>query len=589
MAAFLIAWTLLLSICLPVGFLLLNLFPGRSFTRAGDRAMLAAWLGLLACMLSGFVLCLVVPLTPAAGCAVAAVFVTAGLASGRVRQEILRLPALLRWRHIIGGAGLSAGIAFYCSQSISHYDTGLYHFGAVQWLSRFGMVQGMGLVHSRLGFVSAWFSLPAFFNHGILEERFVAVGGGFVLLLAALQLCMCIMRRAEGRREATDLFLAVLLAASVAVPVFQKIPVSSSPDLPVILLTVLSVWCIVRIKHATETAGRQAGQTVLCEEALPFVLSLCCLLIKSSSAPLVAVCGLFYIVSGGVRKEKVMCAAAAGLVFAALTAFAATRVCGCPLYPLPLCFDVSWSVGADTAAADADYIRRWAGTVGRSITADQARSPLWPVYWALASRSTAAAAFLVLVSAGSAVVLWGKIRRGAAWLGWPIAIGAGGMLLIFCLAPDPRFGWAYFTVIPSLLFLRVPATAPGSAQRAGGRRMICSSYGTTACMLLVGAVMVLTAFRQTPTDIHMKKTVREGKITVPDPGRLHVLLPPRLPRWRPEWTNSYTVNDIDYRTPYHDVDQCWACDIPCAPGRLSGIRLRDPGRGLAAGFVREGP
>jgi len=66
---------------------------------------------------------------------------------------------------------------------------------------------------------------------------------------------------------------------------------------------------------------------------------------------------------------------------------------------------------------------------------------------------------------------------------------------------------------------------------------------------------------------------------------LHPLVPPPLAA--PALTEARR-NDVAYLRP-REGDRCGAAPLPCAPGPLPDIRLRDPERGPAAGFCRLTP
>src|SRR5207248_581449 len=102
---------------------------------------------------------------------------------------------------------LALGAAAYTTQPIRYYDTGLYHFGAVSWLSRFGAVPGLGLLHFRFGMASAWFALAAPFNAGFLEARTVALLAGLALFLGGFHFLVCASRCLLNRDRISDWFI----------------------------------------------------------------------------------------------------------------------------------------------------------------------------------------------------------------------------------------------------------------------------------------------------------------------------------------------------------------------------------------------
>ena len=587
MLMLLVSWMVLGLLFYLSGLAVLYAVGGSVFIRCADRALLAVWLGMLLIVSLSLGIALFTPLSPAAGAMLAAGTGLPALLFKRFRLDILQLArALTPWR-AIGILGLLGGISFYCSQTISHYDTGLYHYNAIQWLGRFGIAPGMALINSRLGFVSSWFTLPAFFNHGVLETRVIALPGGFVLCLAGLHIGVCLERILHQRHVPADVFLAVFIAASLAIPLYQKIPATSSPDLPAVMCVVLAVWVMMVISGPATTRDApgasvfQAGAPLL-----PLLLACGALTVKLTAAPLVCITALYACVGSRRRLSGAVMAALVVAAAAGLLATANTVTSGCPWYPVPICLDVPWSVGADVARFEAYNVLYWAKSLGHKVPGELVSSWLWPLYWAQASRSTCAAFVLVAASCLSLLFLLARIGRGARRMFWAIATGVTGMAFLVWFAPDPRFGWGYFTVIPCLWAL-LPAD-----RRASKRRPVsagAASCAASALMIGAGIVIALVSFRQTDNDRSVALALREGRLVEARQGPSRLWLPPGLISLGAEETVQYHLKDFMYTAP-RTANQCWATDIPCSDNRrLLHVMLRDSEKGFRAGFVRTGP
>ena len=48
--------------------------------------------------------------------------------------------------------------AYGTSRGIEHYDTGLYHAQSIRWIEEYGVIRGLGNLHSRLAYNSAAFT-----------------------------------------------------------------------------------------------------------------------------------------------------------------------------------------------------------------------------------------------------------------------------------------------------------------------------------------------------------------------------------------------------------------------------------------------
>ncbi len=83
--------------------------------------------------------------------------------------------------------------AYGTSGGVIHYDTGLYHAQSIRWIEEYGVVPGLGNLHSRLAYNSSAFCLSALYSMAFLGGRSFHCCAGFLAFLLAL-LC------AEGFR-----------------------------------------------------------------------------------------------------------------------------------------------------------------------------------------------------------------------------------------------------------------------------------------------------------------------------------------------------------------------------------------------------
>lgn len=111
-----------------------------------------------------------------------------------------QLSAFIRekWQESGPGGRLFAAVlvllmAYGTSRGYMHVDTGLYHAQAIRWIEEYGVVPGLGNLHSRFAYNSAAFPLCAIYG-----MRWAAVGSwtesmhavqGFLALLVGIQCC----------------------------------------------------------------------------------------------------------------------------------------------------------------------------------------------------------------------------------------------------------------------------------------------------------------------------------------------------------------------------------------------------------------
>lgn len=76
--------------------------------------------------------------------------------------------------------------AYGTSTGIIHYDTGLYHAQSIRWIEEYGIVPGLGNLHSRLAYNSAAFCLSALYSFSFLGGQSYHCCAGFLGFLLAL-------------------------------------------------------------------------------------------------------------------------------------------------------------------------------------------------------------------------------------------------------------------------------------------------------------------------------------------------------------------------------------------------------------------
>lgn len=601
------AWLPLFLVCWLCGAAVLERAASAgTFERAGDRLIISLWLGLIILAQLLLVASHLAPLTPLYGVAVGAAVSGLALLSRGVRAEAVRLKALL-WRPslILGLLALTLGVAAFASQPITYFDTGLYHFQNIKWLSEYGAVEGVGIVHDRFAFTPAWFALAAPFDAGPFQTRAAAVADGFALLVACLHALVCARRCAAGEGRGSDWLAALSFALVLAPALVWRMPASASPDMPGFFLAVAVVWAVCLLEEAR--GGAAEGRLI------PVLLAACAVGVKLNALPLLFVACVYYVAGVGLNLRRGLwaCGAVTLLLLPALAH--RVVVSGCPLYPSKaLCLDVPWSVGVQQAELHTRAIRQWARWEGTGLPWKDGWG--WVVPWAtkgftlknsfvipfcllvagagafLRARTrwrAAGALALVAGSAGlllfllvrggevlmvavavvAAVVALTRRGRGHAGRGWVLAAGLAGTALILYAAPALRFGLGYTGIL--LGSLLVPA-AGGLAVEAGAwrRRATPAALLTTCGLLFLTLTLALEAGTRVGEGV-------EGRWR-------RLLVPPPLPAVA---TTAREVNGLGYVVP-SDGEQCWAAELPCAQSDLPGdVTLRDAARGPGGGFV----
>ncbi len=564
MLYFLVVWSILAALTWLIGTALLGGLQVTCFDRIGDRAIVALWLGTVVLADGLLFLSLVLPLSLKTGIVIACGVISI-ISWPPVRAEIQRLRQSLSVSvglALISWAGL---IAAYMSQRVNWFDTGLYHFGLTRWLSEFGAVPGLALLLDNFGFTSAWFAFAAPLTPDALASHTSAITNGFVLLLATYHSLITLWRWLTGNAQIADKFWVVfsglVLPALTLTTFLSAILMSSSPDIPVIFLSGMVGWSILTIANSpsSHTVSNQTWDAAL----IPLVLAGGAIAIKLSALPLLPIALLFYWNQRTFNLQRFVVGGtiACLLLIPPMTVSIVTS--GCPLYPSSaFCVDVPWRLSASKAQQATEYIRGW-----NRFAAPPANIPpiLWKLWqWLRFARLNVVMFLLLVISVPLVVItLRSAKRKGTAGMLWLSSLGALGMVFILLRAPMIRFGLGYFVMIPAIATAHFSALWFAQLRWRPQWSMLKSSNRSAQALLgIVGVLSVLGILRP---DIQSR-----------------LLLPPAMPTVEVEFKRSH---DVEYVLPIGDRNQCWDAPIPCAPDDDMNIRLRNPERGLAAGFV----
>lgn len=98
-------------------------------------------------------------------------------------------------------------LAYAASRGFMHVDTGLYHAQAIRWIEEYGVVCGLGNLHSRFAYNSAAFALCALFSMKWAFGEPMHAVQGFFALVVAVQCVSGLLTLAEGRHVRISDFL----------------------------------------------------------------------------------------------------------------------------------------------------------------------------------------------------------------------------------------------------------------------------------------------------------------------------------------------------------------------------------------------
>jgi len=578
-----------------VGSALLSLAGGSVFSRFGDRMIAATWLGLLtiAALLLG--LSVVVPLSPAVGFGAIAILSAIAVSAKSVRQDFRTLFGSLTKPVMLGAGTLAIAAALNATRFVEAYDTGLYHYPLTRWLSTYGTVRGLALIHFRFGFSSSWFALAAPFDFAPLQGRMAALLGGLASFLCLAHLALVVSRIVQRRADRADWFLAGGYIFVLVVCFSWAFEVSLSPDVPVWILTLLVGWLML------VSGQRGAGAAKLGAGLSPLVvllMALCTLTLKPSAAPILAVAGLFYLFTSPLRwPMRLLQGAVAGVMAVPIVAANLTSS-GCPVYPNSMmCLDVPWGVGKAAARVIATDIGDW-GRWRDAATSAGPPAGNWMASWIMQPDKLALVAFCGICLFGFLAARGWRAGRAILYV---LALALFGTAFLLVNAPNPRFGVGYFALFPALLLAAVgPELERAVRPRLGNSELTAVNalaYGLVGIAVVVAAHAGIREHRlnrelqgsdslQMGADSEFTHRLLLPPALASSPGDLVITRNRRLSRVGRLELVTDSSNGIDYRSP-KDRDQCWGAALPCVPTQLEGdVSLRVPSDGIRSGFVR---
>jgi hypothetical protein len=451
---------------------------------------------------------------------------------------------IAKWKYY--AAALLFVALFLSSSEVQFFDTGLYHQQMAKWLSQYGLVSGLALVHARFGWTSSWFAGAAALNHGPLEGREAAILGGLPFALMAMS-CLVFIRESRSLdtlpsfRGLTWMFFCGLL---IAVSIVWNVASSLSPE-PIIW--VLPIMVALLLSEPPEMQPDNVG--------LAFVLSALALAVKLSAAPILGYCALMWLwkfvrVPGSRKKLLFYSGMAAAIVL--LLAAANRRTSGCPFYPSPLaCSSGESSVGTDFAAAIMRDTHQFAASGNRHL------------------------GLFVLVTVAAALYSL-KVRWKSAFARHCAAGSSCGIVFVLITAPNPRFGLGYL-LLPvaaslAILFQWVQRSLPG---------FLTASFKLLPALVFGAGILFAGLSVRGPDFLSSFFLPRRMPGTAGDP--IHVVN--RKVNIQTKLTLAEEkVDGMVVRHP-ESSDQCWDVALPCTPfTKIGGVELRDSDKGFREGF-----
>lgn len=360
---------------------------------------------------------------------------------GQVRRW-LSAPRIL-WQAIVLTL-IAVLVLIISATGINHYDTYLYHAQSIRWIEEYGIVPGLGNLHNRFAYNSAFFPLQALFSLYFLMGRSLhSVNGFVVLVLAGYALCTFTAFR-EKKFQISDCFrLAILIFLFNA----ENCITMSSPGSDILALG-LAVYILTKWVTYWEEGEREiAPYAVLCllgvyAVSVKLSVAMIVLLVLKPAVNLIA----------QKRWKQIAFYLLTGIIIIAPFLARNVIISGYLVYPYPELdlFRVDWKMPEYTLLFDRNEIKAWGWGLNDVYRYNAPIAEWFPV-WIKSLGNTMETLFYLNLVLVIPSVLWG-IRKGVAKKNWNdllvIFTIIACLVLWFVGAPLPRYGSVFLIILP---------------------------------------------------------------------------------------------------------------------------------------------
>ncbi len=331
----------------------------------------------------------------------------------------------------------------WTNRSPSQYDTGLYHAQAIRWIEDYGVVPGLGNLHMRLAYNSAFMSLQALFSLGWLVGQSLHSLNGFFCLAALIYVCATVRLWGEGSLQTSD-----FLKCGMVVFIVQKRHdiASSGTDIYAMLLV---FYILIKWSEYCER-GRKDGVMYgwLC------LVGVYAATVKLSAASVV-ILALYplYLFVKEKKGKAVFCHVAAGIFTLLPWLIRNVIISGYLVYPyggLDL-FNPDWKMDKAVLAEDSLDIKMFARGIRDAAAYDNSFFGWIPGWFSKQEMGNRVLIVAAVVCIPVILYLLAQCFRRREYA-WASLLGTGIVNLVFWMvtAPHMRYGGPYMYMLLAL-------------------------------------------------------------------------------------------------------------------------------------------
>jgi hypothetical protein len=470
---------------------------------------------------------------------------------------------------------LAAVLAFKSSvgRNLLHFDTGYYHAQSIEWIIQYGIVPGLGNLHTPLAYDSLWFQPCALFSFTFLLHQPLH---GLLGLVIFIGFCFALAGLRETLFPQDNLKLSSVVQALLLIPLTELASNISSPstDEPtsVFILVLFVLFC----RYGEQKGTEQSIDILQFNIAL---LAIFATLLKLSALPVLLF--LPYMVYQAVRQKKIWLASICTLLLPLLwlpKLIRTVMLSGYLIYPYPNIdlFSFDWKMPLAVVQDQKRYIESW----GRAPFADP-KEVLSHGFWGwfpgwLANFSKGYAAIWLLIACVSIFVFFALqifsrsfsrsiFKLNVERYGIVYGIGFIGVAYWFLISPLIRYGfglfWAFLVLLLAPLSYRLSKFVSKRLQRdAAGEKVF----------IVVASILVWFVLRSDCPLRALGTGIRLSRFYTTD---IRSLI------WQERYpfvpTVSGMMGGFNIYRPLQG-EQCWDHPLPCTPYLYSPIEGRGP-------------
>lgn len=348
----------------------------------------------------------------------------------------------IRWIMIVLSIG---AVLLWTSIVPQHYDTYLYHAQAIHWIENYGVVKGLGNLHFRFAYNSAFMPLQALFSFKWLLGQSLHTINGFVTMILMSYLALTIGKEETPRLK--TLKSDILKLGMMLYVLYDSFHVSS-PNTDTLAL-LLIYYILVKWIEFTEN-------NIDNEELYGF---LCVLIVYATTLKLsvgIMVILVIYPAALLIKRKNILCIVKcilAGVTIIIPFIIRNVIISGYLLYPYKVTGIslLDWKMPESVLDSDMAEIIAWARG-NMDVTRNGEHIWQWFFQWYL-SINILWKGLMVLSLFAIVYIVINVIREGKAIRGALVCMYASCILgLIFWLltAPLPRYGTIYMITLPCL-------------------------------------------------------------------------------------------------------------------------------------------